>query len=114
LAQKYSIPFALQDVCVGIQFWLNWGWTQTRFSPQFVSLRSLMFQTFCPPPPGPTTTQNGRKTAWHMCLLLLIMMDSAGCAFGNLSIASRPLPNQIFLFIGSDLKGRDYTMIRTS
>jgi hypothetical protein len=50
LAQKYSIPLALQDVCVGIQFWLNWGWTQTRFSPQFVSLRSLMFKRSAPLP----------------------------------------------------------------
>jgi hypothetical protein len=66
------------------------------------------------PTPSIQTTQNGKKTAWHMCLLLLIAMDLAGCAFGNLSIASGPLPNPIFLFIGSDLKGRDYTMICSS
>lgn len=37
LDQKYSIPFALQDVCFGIQFWLNWGWTQTRFPPHAIT-----------------------------------------------------------------------------
>jgi hypothetical protein len=65
---------------------------------------------FSPPPNNP----KWKKTAWHMCLLLLITMGSAGCAFGNLSIASGPLPNQMFLFFGSGLKGRDYTMICTS
>lgn len=29
---------------------LNWGWTQTRFSPQFVSLHSLMFKRSAPLP----------------------------------------------------------------